>query len=164
MITKKSLGIFWKFKEGLQEVDGIYFYGLWKHSMPKNLNLEGINDLWYSGEIEYKIIKCDGDDYKVFSITFYIKKFPDAKYWISNLKSVLSWLNNSGAFVSWCGAEDCSPNPDIFNKKRSSGNIYACYSNKTNFMCNSGLHDELKYLNDNQLDDVWGLIKGEISI
>ena len=75
MITKKSLGIFWKFEDGFEEIDGIYFYGLWKNTLPEKLNLFEFYNLWNTGEIDLKISKFDCEEYKVFGINVYIAEF-----------------------------------------------------------------------------------------
>ena len=151
MITKESLCIYWKFEEGFQEVDGLYFYGLWKDYLPKNLKLEDIDNLWKTGTIDLKICRFEAEEYKVLGINLYIKNFPQSTYWLKNIRNILVWLIDCGAYISWCGTEDCSPNPEIFDLKLSYGNIYACFTKKTDFLCNSDLQEEIKYLNDSQL-------------
>jgi len=151
MKTKQSLGIFWNFESGQEEVDGLIFYGLWSDELPKKLETQSLQNLFIGGIIEINEARFDADDYKTYSISFYIKSFPKAEFWLNNIKVCLSWLIDNGAIVSWCGSESCSPNPEILRPRNSAGNIYAGYSIPTGFICNANLEDELEYLNDQQL-------------
>lgn len=154
MTTRNSLGIFWMFPEGQDEVEGFSLFGLWDSSLPKNFNIDQIEKLWIGGKFDTKINKYDSEEYKVIGIDFYIKSFPNPSQWLQDIESVLNWIVENGAIISWCGGEDCSPNPAIFEPDNAVGNIYACYSPSIGFICNSDLEEEMEYLNDGQLKKI----------
>ncbi len=56
MITKDSLGIFWRFEEGYEEVDGLYFYGNWLHQLPVKIVLKELDQIWKKETIEYTTV------------------------------------------------------------------------------------------------------------
>ncbi|MFY0602275.1 MAG: hypothetical protein JXR03_21565 [Cyclobacteriaceae bacterium] len=158
MITINSLGIYWKFARGHEEVDGLSFYGFWENTVPRVLEDESLKKKWINSEIEYKEVKIHAEEYKVYGVDILIKKFPSPNYWLSIIEETLKWLIDNGATVAWCGAEDSSPNPRVFDPLESAGNVYACYSNITGLMCNSNLDQELEYLRDDQLKQILDLL------
>ena len=154
MTTRNSLGIFWMFSGGHEEVEGISLFGLWSSCLPNSFNIDEITKFWTGWEFNTKVNEYNLEEYKVIGIDFYIKSFPDSNQWIQDIEAILKWITENGAIISWCGGEDCSPNPEILKPGNAVGNIYACYSPSIGFVCNSGLEEEMEYLNDDQLKDI----------
>ncbi len=156
MITRNSLGVFWRFEEGYEEVDGLYFYGKWLNHLPRKIALERLEKTWEKETAEYNTTSFDNDEYKVYAITIYIKEFPESNNWFNVIRETLQMFTDQGAVFAWCGTELSSPNPIIFTSEEG-GEVYAFYSEKTGFICNAGLEDEMKDLTAEQIKRIYQL-------
>ena len=125
MKTNQSLGVYWKLVDGFEYIDGMYFYGFWLNELPPKQNMENINFVFSSGKTKVKLTRFDGEDYKVYEARIAIEKYPDKEIWFKTIRDTLHLFIDQGAIIAWCGGEDCSPNPTIFDSKTNGGNIYS---------------------------------------
>lgn len=158
MITKNSLGFFWKSNDGQIEVDGLTCYSLFEIDIPEKAR-ESIISLWSNQETQIQFDFINYDCWKVLITEFNILKWPNDATWQELLQATMKEFINVGALVVWSGGEDCTWNPGILNPDSMMGNIYAGYSKEVGFLCNSNLSKELEYLRDDQIIALRGDIK-----
>jgi len=153
MTAKDALFIF--FNEGIGHIEtpGLSFYGLFKQN---TYAVSDADKFFNSLEIAsvYHLNSFEEDDYFVLIVDISIKIWPSDHQWFGCLKEILGWFLKQGASLSWCGDETCSPNPEILRPGNSAGNVYAVLTDKTIFLCNSNLNDELEYISDSQLEKI----------
>lgn len=160
MITRESLWIFWPADDsGQEEKQGLVFFGWWGTRALPDLDLAKIRVLWTDCEAEFRAVAFDAPEYKTWAVEMTIVNWPNPDRWTELIEASLKWLTGQGASLAWCGDEDASPSPDIFDPGKASGNVYAAYSRGTGFVCNAGLEEEVAWLDDKQLVSV---LKGAI--
>lgn len=166
MKTKVSLGIFWTFEppsggEKYQdELAGLIFYGYWSSDAPE-LVQKCVNTfiaIWGKVNVATKLRKWEGEGNCNYSIDVNIKSWPNEHHWRFCIGNSLRWFTDQGAAIAWCGSELCSPTLAIFNPGDSRGSVYAAYSPDIGFFCNSGLYDEYRGLETNQLIEIKALL------
>jgi hypothetical protein len=120
--------------------------------LPEKLSsLDSFVNLWKGAEVQTKLWKWDNEEYRSYSIDVRIVEWPDDSDWEEIIRCSLSWFCDRGALISWCGAEYCSPSPDVFDDSSSAGNIYAAYAPNVGFKCNSALSGRYEELDGYQL-------------
>ncbi len=155
MLTKDNLGIFWKSNDGQAEVNGIGLYALFSSEISRKIE-ESIMNLWSAQNAKIKFSNIKYSNWNILVAELNVSQWPDDICWQQLLKATMQKLINAGAIVVWSGGEDCNWNPNILNPDSMMGNIYAGYSKKTGFLCNSNLSQNLEYLRDDQINDLRG--------
>lgn len=159
MKTKESLGIFWTFEtrsdgEKYQdEVAGLIFYGYWNSDLSEQVQkcVTTFIAIFGKENVETKLRKWEGEGNCNYSIEVFIKSWPSEQQWLHCIENCLRWFTDKGAVIAWCGSELCGPTLDVFNLGDSTGSVYAAYSPNIGLLCNSGLNDEYRGLETNQL-------------
>ncbi|MGB3464838.1 MAG: hypothetical protein WBA74_06200 [Cyclobacteriaceae bacterium] len=159
MKTKDSLSVFWSFKDGQEEVNGMYLFGFCIEKSEVALDASKLYNIWDSSVADFRLNKYMIDEHSILSIKVYIKVFPKPNSWLIDLQNIFELMRQNGSIISWCGGEDSSPNPIIFNSRAAAGNVYACFTTETGLLCNSELNDELVYLKDEQLNNIYNIFR-----
>jgi len=157
MKVKEELGIFWHSSEGQTETCGIEFFGLFK-TIQTEVVLEPQKYGWSSPNFDCHINRIEGANCLVWSVEVRVIKWPDDITWRNQVEATLKGLTAAGAVVSWAGGYDCSWSPHTLNPVTSKGNVYAAYSTTTGLLCNAGLSEEMRFLDDAQLMLLWKVI------
>jgi hypothetical protein len=154
MKTIDCLSIVWTNSEGQEEVNGLTFYGLFENNSLDESLIRGqiIND-WIGSNIQCRTLITDYEEFNVLSVDLRFIDNPRINFWFENLTMVFTLLVKMGGIKAWCGNETCSPNPEVLVVNNSAGNVYAFYSSKLGLICNSSLDQELKYVDDFQLEE-----------
>lgn len=140
---------------GALETDGMYFYGYWGKRAVPALPGEEFERLWPEGSL-YKHVVTPWPAYCSTGIGFAITRWPDPDAWIPLLQQSLGWFVARGAIVAWCGGELCWAGVDELD----GGNlVYAAYSEPSGLICRAGLDDEMVWLGDDDVRDLWNWIQ-----
>ncbi len=79
----------------------------------------------------------------------------DSKTWLERIEASLDVYVRAGAVVAWCGFEDSSPCPEIFDPDVMAGNAFAVASRSLGFLCDTVPEDVLRPLSNPRMDLVW---------
>lgn len=157
MITRDSLGIFWKFQledeQYQDEVGGLIFYGFWKKNFPGDIqnSISDFQSIWLGSTVFFNPRVWESISNAQLSIEVRIDHWPSVG-WLDYIEKSLKWFVDLGAQVSWCGTEFSSPSLAIFDVDESAGEIYAAYSNSLGLICKSDLFEEYKELGPDDLN------------
>lgn len=160
MKTQSTLEIVWNNVEGQELCAGVYLCG-WFPGDQIGKCSEQIQDAFRPvGGI------CQGRDIDqhgtVRVVSVRLPQFPDEAAWREALETALTTLLDAGAAVTWAGGEDCSWHLEVLDPASEAGNVYAAKANDLGFLCNSTLTDEIQFLSDGQLQQLWRVVQQKL--
>lgn len=160
MKTLDEIYIFWssadpKSGEVFQdEVPGLIFYGYGDASWSTESVYEKFSEIWRDTHSEIKSRDWQGEGMCQGAMELKINEWPDPDKWLIYLEASLRSFVEAGALISWCGDENSSPALEALNPGNDSGSVYAAYSDKGGFIYASGLCDDYKELDDEDLKKI----------
>jgi hypothetical protein len=161
METQHELGIFWKGKDGHDEVEGLFCYALSKKM--KSTHIEDfVKAIWPTHTVALQVDMFQYHNTTISIVALKMLQWPTDSLWMQYLQETMQALVRCGASVVWAGGEDCTWNPDVLNPASMMGNVYAGYSKETGFLCNTSLSEEIVYLSDAQLEALYASFSCEV--
>lgn len=149
MRTRDSLGVFWHFEDGQQEMDGLLIYGYWpkKPDVYPRFPL----GLWPKGTEwkNYEYVSADtGRPQRVNEWTVKIARWPRPEDWKKLIRQTLRAHIDGGATIAWCGLEGgYAEPPELFEDKAF---VWAILNKSGRFCCESELDGEFRLLTKEQ--------------
>ncbi|MDZ4816036.1 MAG: hypothetical protein SGI71_07190 [Verrucomicrobiota bacterium] len=152
MKTLENLIIYWLTNDGHEEVVGLYFYVLFKKYMaPTSLTIS----METNSSLEFRCsVETIGED-SIGVCAARIGCMPPASLWKQLLVSICEKLGRQNAKLIWMGDETCTPNPLVLKPGMNYGNVYGVWNNEKGLIIASGLDEEMKYLEDRDLEMMW---------
>ena len=173
--TKRSLGIFWLVEDvgadgdGAhyhEEVDGFTIHSLWKKK-PSEAAMNGIVEqltaLWPNQSVQIRSSPIFAKEYTDLCMDVRILEWPSHESWLPLIEKTLKVFIDEGAVVSWIGSEGSFAWPGLFEPEEMAGTVYAGYAPQTGFIIGSSLHEEMRYLDEADLERLKEVVTGKVT-
>lgn len=158
MTTRSSLYLVWPspYDKTFDDVekDGLAFLGHWPSGELPALDGGQLSRLWPPECVmDFKVRRWY--EQQSVELELLIAKWPSAEVWRETLGRIMGAFVDEGAVVAWCGNERSSPWVSCLNPDITETPVYAAYTKDRRLVCLSGLDEQMRYLDDENLRSVW---------
>lgn len=150
-LTEESLGVFWLFEDGHEEVLGVLAYGFFTN-MEQHVPVFPHN-LWPE-DIQIKTYVYKNEAWKIIEWTIQFNRWPTTKQaeWEELIGETLYTFTTHGAIIAWCGLEGyfVTP-PSLFSATEMAGGVYAILIPGNELICSAQLQKPFQAVGNEDL-------------
>lgn len=170
MKTKEALGVIWLVKQSgeanslkpfHEEADGFTAHSLWKEQPNESIIGHVCGDIRerWANYSQVRSSAVFAEEYNDLCFDFRISEWPSQPKWFSLLEETLGLICKKGAAVAWIDVSNSSFSwPGLFDTTYGSESVYAAYSQQTGLLVHSAPDEEMRFLENAELQELRGVL------